>query len=164
MIILEIFSKLILKYFKKTNYFLNGDTGKKESPKVVPKLKLIPKNETKGVITSRKYIPSSSKKSTGTGRKQSKFAKKKFRDYDSPLQNRFCSTRRRDLDYEVCSIDCKSYRRGRRCRETIYQKKCGCKEMRRAKRTGVMKYKVSIELIYLLDCVIFKNYNVANDI
>ena len=124
--------------------FLNGEIGKKESPKVVPKLKLIPKNETKGVISSRKYIPKSSKPGGRRSRKQSTFDKKKFRDYDSPLQNRFCSTRKRDLDYEVCSIDCKSSRRGRSCRETIYQKKCGCKEMKRAKRKGVMKYKVSI--------------------
>ena len=138
--------------------FLNGDTGTKESPKVVPKLRLIPKNETKGVITSSKYIPSSSKNSPAAGRRnreKSTFNKKKFRDYDSPLQNRFCSTRKRDLEYEVCSIDCKSSRRGRSCRESIYQKKCGCKEMKRAKRKGTMKYKVSILFPYQVHCIKF---------
>ena len=133
-----------------------GDKGKKESPKVVPKLKSMPKNETKGVITSRKYIPNSSKNSPGASqrsRQKLSFKQKKFRDYDSPLQNKFCSTRKRDLDYEVCSIDCKSARRGRSCRETIYQKKCGCKEMKRAKRKGVMKYKVSIQLTDFAHCV-----------
>ena len=37
--------------------FLNGDTGEKESPKVVPKLRLIPKNDVVSVAPLNYYAP-----------------------------------------------------------------------------------------------------------
>ena len=104
----------------------------------------VPEIEPKGVVASEKYDCNSTNKSSGPRGRSGNSARRFRGNYESPMNRGFCSSQGdHDTEYEVCIIDCDSYRRGRNCVEKVYEKKCGCKETKRAKRKGVMRYKVS---------------------
>ena len=73
----------------------------------------------------------------------------------SPLDRDFCHKAERrhpgNAHYDVCVVDCES---SGECRETVWEKKCGCKGGRPVIK-GVMKYRVcsfhKLQCIYVIE-------------